>query len=142
MPNWCGSSLSINNISTAQGTRIVNACTSNSLLNEFVPQPDWANTPNEKGIYPGPMYKTCYRNGRSAVDSRRFPDGSVDQRWYDWRTKDENWGTKWEADCYVYERTDTCLGLSLQTAWSPPSDLWFEALSIAMPNAKIINTFS
>ena len=133
--------------------RIIAACETNSFLNEFYPQPDWANTPNEDGIYPGPHYRsrwlrTTTHDGKqiwrcfSNVNNQIFPDGSADQRWYSWRTDEAHWGTKWEPGVDVVQLDDGTLQLTFDSAWCPPGDRWFEKLSEAMPNAEIVNRFS
>ena len=142
MPNWNSNHVTVRNATTEQIQRIIQACERNELLNEFLPQPNWASIPNENGHLPGPRYKVRYRNGRVGVASPEFPDGSSDQRWYDWRTSELNWGTKWEPDVEVTTSSDNSIELYFNTAWCPPSDTWFEMLSSEMPDAQISNSFS
>lgn len=142
MPNWCSNNVTVRNATTEQVQRIIAACKRNEFLNEFCPQPDWGSIPNELGHLPGPQYKIRYRNGRCGVDNPRFPDGSPDQRWYAWRTFEQNWGTKWEPEVDITECDDGRLELYFDSAWCPPSDAWFEKLSEAMPNAHLTNQFS
>ena len=152
MPNWCSNSLTIKKATPEQIQRIVAACEKQSLLNEFYPEPDWASIPNENGHIPGPKYKsrwlrTATHDGKqiwrsvSHVDNRRFPNGEADQRWYDWRTQQDNWSTKWEPDVEVTHTEGDCIDIYFDSAWCPPGDAWFAKLSEAMPNAEIVNTF-
>lgn len=141
MPNWCSCSVSVTDATPEQIQRIVDACTEQRLLGEYAPQPDWSSTPNEDGVLPGPRYMVRYRNGRIGVDAPRFPDGTADERWYYWRNDRDNWGTKWEPDCEISDRTDTSVDIFFNSAWCPPSDIWFAKLSTAMPNAAITNIF-
>ena len=154
MPNWNSNNVTITGATTEQVQRIIAACENDNLLHEFYPEPDWANTPNEDGVYPSPHYKSKWlrtqtHEGKQIwrcqvhVDSRRFPDGSADQRWYGWRSSDEGWGTKWDvSETHVEQQDNGELLISFMTAWCPPGDLWFEKLSEAMPNAEIVNNFS
>lgn len=53
---------------------------------------------------------------------RPRPESHKDH-WYEWNT--ENWGTKWDAEPYSFERIDDeTLQLSFDTAWGPPIALY------------------
>lgn len=148
MPNHCQSTLTIGPVTETQAQRILKACENNQLAEEFYPQPDWANTPNEDGWLPGPIYtgrvyKNSFWTGRIPLTtSPTFPDGSSDQRWYGWCCT--SWGTKWGAyDCdATYDPEAQSVTVFYDTAWSPLSDEWFEHLSAAMPNAEIQCSFN
>ena len=89
---------------------------SEEVFTQFIPEPDWATTPNEAGELPiQPEPDSFY--------PPQFPDGTTDDRWYNWRC--QNWGTKW--DCYdlSVEEDEMPNGLELQfnTAWSPPEEI-------------------
>lgn len=55
-----------------------------------------------------------------------MPKELIDEGWYEWRV--ENWGTKWDADCYSYYSADDLqkfadageISVSFATAWAPP----------------------
>ncbi len=145
MPNWCQNNLVITKATDPQIKRIIDAVEREELLNEFLPQPIWGNTPNEDGVFPGPCYRRRIYNRelgqvRFHVDVSRFPDGSPDDRWYDWRC--EHWGTKWEvSDLFISHNSDT-ICLDFLSAWSPPNENWIQALKAAMPNVDITLDFS
>ena len=85
-----------------------------TVFGQIIPEPDWKVTPNDKGelpIQPEP----------DSMFPPKFPDGTVDDRWYNWRVY--NWGTKW--DCYdlSIDEDEQELTLSFNTAWSPPEDI-------------------
>lgn len=43
-----------------------------------------------------------------------------EESWYDWNVT--NWGTKWEASIYSWEKVnDNCIRINFDTAWSPPT---------------------
>lgn len=152
MPNWNSNYLQIDNVTDEQIQRIKTAVEQDRLLDEFFPQPAWMNTPNEEGVLPGPrqfnrhfnkLWRGVMRHTLH-VDGSRFPDGSLDQRWYYWRTRPDTWGVKWDvcgAETDITIESD-CITLQFQTPWAPPSGAWFERLSIAMPNARISHHFN
>jgi hypothetical protein len=49
----------------------------------------------------------------------------------------EVWGTQWDADAVDVSHFTGGVSVSFSTAWSPPSQEWIEALSEAMPKARI-----
>lgn len=145
MPNWCQNSLVISKATNPQIERIIEAATRQELLEEFLPAPDWQSTPNEDGVYPGPIYqrrfydRTKSRIVRTWTDCPRFPNGKQDDRWYSWSV--DHWGTKWDVSEVDVTREGSSVFISFSTAWSPVSDEWLEALAAAMPGAEIANTF-
>jgi len=42
--------------------------------------------------------------------------------WYDWRLN--HWGTKWDIDGEVWDKTDDSIVLSFESAWSPPIEAY------------------
>ena len=145
MPNWCSNTLVISKATNPQIERIIAAATREELLNEFLPQPIWESTPDEEGVLPGPRYKVRYfdrATGRTRAwtTGPAFPDGSHDSRWYDWSVS--HWGTKWDVGEVSITQEGSDLFLSFNTAWSPVSNEWLEALAAAIPGAQIRNTFS
>lgn len=147
MPNWNENRMTVKNARPEDVQRIIDACTRGELLSEFFPEPDWNTTPNSDGVFPGPQYSKRYydrklgRIVRTWVDCSRFPDGKQDGRWYNWRTSDENWGTKWEpGDIQVSVDGDT-LSLTFETAWCPMVESWMAEFSRQLPGAIIRNYY-
>lgn len=88
---------------------------SNQPFNVLRPEPDWSQTPNEKGWLPGPIYK-------GFLHSRYFPDGTEDDRWYNWRLN--HWGVKWDIDSFdCTHDIDDMLEVEFLTPWGPPEEL-------------------
>ena len=89
---------------------------SEEVFTQFVPEPDWATTPNEAG-------ELSAKDPKEPMFPPKFPDGTVDDRWYNWRI--QNWGTKW--DCYEVDIDDSELEygfeVTFDTAWSPPEEI-------------------
>ena len=89
---------------------------SEEVFTQFVPEPDWATTPNEAG-------ELSAKDPSEPMFPPKFPDGTVDDRWYNWRL--QNWGTKW--DCYEVDIDDSELEygfeVTFDTAWSPPEEI-------------------
>jgi hypothetical protein len=53
---------------------------------------------------------------------RPMPESEKDD-WYSWNVN--NWGTKWDASVYEWERQDeTTITINFDTAWSPPTTLY------------------
>lgn len=51
------------------------------------------------------------------------PRPQTEEDWYNWNCN--NWGSKWDADPYTFERLDdTTIDLSFDSAWSPPTALY------------------
>jgi hypothetical protein len=45
------------------------------------------------------------------------------ENWYQWNI--DNWGTKWDADIFEWERTDkNTITVYFNTAWAPPTALY------------------
>ena len=111
MPNWCHNRVTFTSRNTETIDQLRKVFDSEYPFSSLIPEPDWPNTPNDDGIFPGPRY------GRWGVP--RFPDGSVDERWYSWRL--QNWGVKWDvsiADCT--QDYDDLLQYEFDTPWGPP----------------------
>ena len=96
-----------------------------SIFPQFIPEPDWANTPlmtsdlrrfgNDRGkVGELPQYVEDYAK-RLVFKST----GHADDRWYDWRI--QNWDTKWDAyDVVVTDEDPDQFEVEFNTAWSPP----------------------
>ena len=91
---------------------------SEEVFTQFIPEPDWAVTPNDKG-------ELSAKDPKEPLVPPTFPDGTVDDRWYSWRLA--NWGTKW--DCYEVDIDDSELEygfeVTFDTAWSPPEAICY-----------------
>tara|TARA_B100001109_G_scaffold147282_1_gene119946 strand:+ start:173 stop:607 length:435 start_codon:yes stop_codon:yes gene_type:complete len=116
MPNHCHNRVTFYSDDTTLITKLHNIFKSDNIFTQFIPEPDWANTPNEKGelpIQPEP----------DSMFPPQFPDGTTDDRWYSWRLA--NWGTKWDA--YEVEIDDSEMHngfeVTFDTAWSPPEEI-------------------
>ena len=118
MPNHCHNRVTFYSDDTTLITKLHNIFKSDNIFTQFIPEPDWANTPNEKGELPiQPEPDSMY--------PPQFPDGTTDDRWYSWRLA--NWGTKW--DCYAVEIDDSDMHngfeVTFDTAWSPPEEICY-----------------
>jgi len=115
MPNWCSNRVTFTSDDQDTIDLIRGAFDSGEPFNVLRPEPDWPNTPNEQGVYPGPRYEKGW--------PPKFPDGSVDERWYDWRLS--HWGVKWdigtEASCT--HDSDDMIEYEFLTPWGPPDEL-------------------
>ena len=62
-------------------------------------------------------------NGDVICESRRWSDGSQDDRWYNWRL--HHWDTKWEAyDKELEDVDEDTFRVTFNTAWSPPEAIY------------------
>ena len=105
---------------------------SEEVFTQFVPEPDWATTPNEAG-------ELSAKDPSEPMFPPKFPDGTVDDRWYNWRIA--NWDTKWDA-CDVdieeerYKDELESFQANFDTAWSPPEAIC-HALREMFPDVSI-----
>ena len=123
MPNWCENrvQLSDNGDNSEQFDKLVKLLDGPNPFNAIYPQPDWKNTPNDKGELPK---KEVHKNDKGEVvaETYNFSDGTNDDRWYHWCI--QNWGTKWDAcDKSIDYEDDEILALTFNTAWSPPEGI-------------------
>ena len=130
MPNWCSNKLFVKNLKTEDQDLLLRLFDQETFCESILPQPDWANTPNEKGELPLP-------DEDHPELGRRFPDGTHDDRWYSWRN--ENWGTKWgECDVFGAEvGNGGWFSVAYLTAWSPLNENFLKAFSQRFPGARI-----
>ena len=119
MPNWCRNRITVyGNDQTEKIKEVEKIFESKTPFNDIFPQPDWKNTPNEKGELPV-LVELKSPNGKVVHTTYDFPDGKNDDRWYDWRL--QNWDTKWEASEIEIDYEDSeILRVTFDTAWSPP----------------------
>ena len=118
MPNHCHNRVTFYSEDTTVIQRLYKIFKSDNIFTQFIPEPDWKTTPNEKGELP-------IQPEKDSMMPPQFPDGTTDDRWYSWRLA--NWGTKWDA--YEVEIDDSELHygfeVSFDTAWSPPEEICY-----------------
>tara|TARA_B100000902_G_scaffold398810_1_gene466987 strand:+ start:855 stop:1289 length:435 start_codon:yes stop_codon:yes gene_type:complete len=118
MPNHCHNRVTFYSEDTTVILRLHEIFKSDNIFTQFIPEPDWKNTPNDKGELP-------IQPDKDSMMPPSFPDGTTDDRWYSWRLA--NWGTKWDA--YEVEIDDSELHygfeVSFDTAWSPPEEICY-----------------
>jgi len=102
MPNWCSNNAEFNNEDVAEVARLEAHL---KMLDENKEARD--------------------ENGLLAFFVPRPPEES--ENWYNWNVS--NWGTKWEASIYSWEKvSDTCITINFDTAWSPPT-IFYETVA-------------
>lgn len=131
VPNICTNHLTITNVTEEQAEFISKAFADKNFPNAFVPEPDWESTPNESGETPT----------RDEHGSLRFPDGTSDGRWRDWRYT--HWGDKWVARTdgtpeKAIKLDDGDLTIRFQTAWGPYGKGVWEGVSRFAPDACVV----
>jgi len=127
MPNHCHNRVTVYSANTHDVAKIKQMFEDENCFTQIIPEPDWPNTPNDKGELPVKHEDPWL--------TYRFADGKADDRWYDWRV--QNWDTKW--DCYDVEVTDDdpeCTEIQFNTAWSPPEAIC-SALREQYPDVSI-----
>jgi len=120
MPNHCHNRVTVygsgndTDETRAQIAKIKEIFESDTIFGHFIPEPDWATTPNKDGELPV---------AREYPYPPHFPkSGEIDQRWYDWRL--QHWNTKWDAyDLEVADDDEDQLEVTFNTAWSPPDSV-------------------
>jgi len=126
MPNWCENNITISHKDKKKITEIAEVCMRDNprLFNFIKPEPDWLNTPNNKGDLPK-LKDIKNSEGEFVMQVKEFPDGTVDERWYDWNY--DNWGTKWDIHEFHQETFpidnhggEYHLEMGFDTAWCPP----------------------
>ena len=133
MPNWCENRvrLSDNGANSEQFDKLVKLLDGPNPFNAIYPQPDWKNTPNEKGELPK---KEVHKNDKGEIiwETFNFPDGKNDDRWYSWCV--DNWGTKWDmCDKYTAEIEEGWAEFGFNTAWGPPQGI-YEKITEDLPD--------
>ena len=120
MPNHCHNRVTVyssgndTDETRAQIAKIKDIFEDEAIFTHFIPEPDWANTPNKDGELPtqpasdNPFHMPFFKSTQRA-----------DDRWYDWRL--QNWDTKWDAyEVSIDDDDPDQLEVSFQTAWCPP----------------------
>lgn len=137
MPNWCTNTLNINNLTSEQVKRLVAAAEGERLLAEILPEPNYEETPVAK-TFPSIGAQFAKTEEERAVALANEPTISSNN-WYDWRL--QNWGTKWEASEIIINEEANSVSISFMSAWSPPNQVWIQALINEMPNAEVVLTY-
>jgi hypothetical protein len=98
MPNWCGNNAEFNNDDVAEVAKL-------EAHLKYLDEKD--KTDNiQAGLF-----------GYFLPRPPEFDEG---ESWYGWNC--ENWGTKWEASIYSWEKVnENCIRINFDTAWSPPT---------------------
>jgi len=65
-----------------------------------------------------------------------MPEGEND--WKSWRF--DNWGTKWECECYHIEMTKDRLDIGFSSAWTPPTG-WLLKIAPMFPTLMFTLTY-
>ena len=138
MPNYCTNTLSVDNITDEQTKRILAAVENNTLLAEYLPEPDYTTTPVAK-TFPSIGVQFAKTEEERSVALLNAPTIS-DSNWWDWRV--QHWGTKWDVCEVTADTTDTGLCIFFNSAWSPPGTEWITAFGTANPDATISLTYS
>ena len=126
MPNWCSNRVTV----YSRGENVTKDIqkikeifeSKDTVFGKVIPQPDWKNTPNKNGELPK-LHTEYAKDGSVLFSYYHFPDGTNDQRWYDWNL--ENWDTKWDVagNVEIEEQDEECIVIEFQTAWSPPESV-------------------
>jgi hypothetical protein len=98
MPNWCANNAEFNNDDVAEVAKL-------EAHLKYLDEKD--KTDNiQAGLF-----------GYFLPRPPEFDEGEA---WYGWNI--ENWGTKWEASIYSWEKVnENCIRINFDTAWSPPT---------------------
>jgi len=96
MPNWCANNAEFHNDDVAEVAKL-------EAHLKFLDE-NKSNNNIESGLF-------AFFRPRPAEE---------EENWYDWNIS--NWGTKWEASIYSWEKVnDNCITLNFDTAWAPPT---------------------
>lgn len=139
MPNWCENNVTIGHKLKRKLIPLAKECMKDkhNLFNLIKPQPDWMTTPNDKGELPK-LKDIKDKDGGILGQIKEFPDGTHDDRWYDWRCN--NWGTKWDVNEYwnscfpinymgankmnIDRSYNYELEIGFDSAWAPPLGIY------------------
>ena len=101
MPNWCANNAEFNNDDVAEVAKL-------EAHLKYLDEKD--KTDNiQAGLF-----------GYFVPRPPEFDEG---ESWYGWNC--ENWGTKWEASIYSWEKVnENCIKINFDTAWAPPTSFY------------------
>lgn len=98
MPNWCANNAEFNNDDVAEVAKL-------EAHLKFLDERE-KNETAEAGLF-----------GYFVPRPPEFDEG---ESWYEWNIT--NWGTKWEASIYSWEKlNDNSIRINFDTAWAPPT---------------------
>ena len=135
MPNWCHNSVSFYSDNEKDIATLYEIFSNDQPFNKLVPSPDWKNTPNDKGELPIKREMKS-PNGEVCHVTYDFPDGTNDDRWYNWNST--NWGTKWDIfkDDIECEGDENSFECEFDTAWAPAEGV-FRAIRDKFPDVNV-----
>ena len=101
MPNWCANNAEFNNDDVAEVAKL------EAHLKSLDEKDKSDNI--EPGLF-----------GYFVPRPPEFDEG---ESWYGWNVA--NWGTKWEASIYSWEKVnENCIKINFDTAWAPPTSFY------------------
>jgi len=126
MPNHCYNRVTISarDGKEDQFKKLVKIFESETPFETLYPSPDWPNIPNKDGVLPE-LREMKRPDGTVFTTTYYFPDGTNDDRWYNWRI--DKWGTKWEAYDQSTGEIDSECGyaeFTFNTAWAPADGIY------------------
>lgn len=136
MPNHCYNRVDIGCNSDSETAKqqfktLLSIFESSDPFNRIIPEPNWGMLQDPKRGEFSKVEQMKAPNGDVICESRRWSDGTQDDRWYNWRLL--HWDTKWEAyDKELEDVDEDTFRVTFNTAWSPPEAIY----------AKIRETFS
>ena len=130
----CHNRVSFYSDNEAQLKEVYNIFDNDEPFQHIVPAPDWKTTPNDKGELPIKREMKSPKTGEVFHRTWDFPDGTNDDRWYDWNNA--NWGTKWDTDAECDHLESNCFECEFETAWSPAEGIFY-ALREQYPDVEI-----
>ena len=101
MPNWCANNVEFHNDDVAEVAKL-------EAHLKFLDEKDKSDN-IEPGLF-----------GYFVPRPPEFDEG---ESWYGWNVA--NWGTKWEASIYSWEKVnENCIKINFDTAWAPPTSFY------------------
>jgi len=101
MPNWCANNAEFHNDDVAEVAKL-------EAHLKFLDEKDKSDN-IEPGLF-----------GYFVPRPPEFDEG---ESWYGWNVA--NWGTKWEASIYSWEKVnENCIKINFDTAWAPPTSFY------------------
>ena len=128
MPNHCYNRVDIGCNSDSETKQqqfktLLSIFESSDPFNRIIPEPNWGLLQDPKRGEFSKVEQMKSPNGDVICESRRWSDGSQDDRWYNWRL--HHWDTKWEAyDKELEDVDEDTFRVTFNTAWSPPEAIY------------------
>jgi hypothetical protein len=106
MPNWCSNKLAVigNNENLTVFKDQVRGIGTDICLNNLVPMP-------------------------KELEGTRSPGDKYN--WYDWRIR--NWGTHWDVDAHLIDKSEDALIYEFESPWCPPYN-WIRKVALIFPD--------